>query len=49
MPECIKEEALKISVFPELLQEMYDSRAEYENQLLRHEITRNEFKELLLN
>lgn len=46
--EClnsVKEKALNISVFPELLQEMYDSRAEYENQLLRNEITRNEFKE----
>lgn len=46
--EClngVKEKALKISVFPELLHEMYDSRAVYENQLLRNEITRNEFKE----
>jgi len=46
--EClnsVKENALKISVFPEILQEMYDSRAEYENKLLRNEITRSEFKE----
>ena len=44
MPEWVKEKALKISVFPEILQEMYNSRAEYENQLLRNEITRSEFK-----
>lgn len=46
--QCLRgtnEKYLEIAVFPDLLQEVYDSRIEYENELLRHEITRKEFKD----